>query len=98
MSNWLMLLGAIVFILYKNRINLRKVSKRSQLIVSAVFILLIFSAGLILYYPGRWLATLIHNSILKTTFQFVVIIVVLGMTSQVWEFVLRRVKRQSGIE
>lgn len=52
---------------------------KNKVFAGIILILLMVSAGLMIYYPGRWLERFIDNGLLKMSFQFVLIMIVLGV-------------------
>ncbi|GAM14773.1 hypothetical protein [Mesobacillus selenatarsenatis] len=92
-----MFVTVVIFLLAKHKEEIKKVSIKNRLIVFAAFVFLIGFSAIAIYYAGNWIAGFLKNETLKFIFQIIWMLIILGVTGKVWDSVLRRVKRESGI-
>ncbi|MBS8265620.1 hypothetical protein DYI25_14420 [Mesobacillus boroniphilus] len=89
--------SVLLYQLVKNREKIKKVSYKNRSIVVIVFVcLLLFSASAV-YYAGNWVAGFIGNESMKLPFHIIWTLIIVVITSRIWELLLTRVKRDSGI-
>ncbi|WLR55373.1 hypothetical protein LC048_24440 [Mesobacillus subterraneus] len=90
-------ISVVLYLLVKNKDEIKKVSNRNKLFVAVTFVGLLIVSGLTIYYAGNWLAGFIGNGTLKFFFQIIWMLIVIALLNIIWETVLNRVKRDSGI-
>jgi multisubunit Na+/H+ antiporter MnhB subunit len=90
-------IAVVIFLLAKNKAEIKKVNTRNRLIVVGTLVALLLFSSLAIYYAGNWIAGYINNGALKMTFQIVWIITIFGFITKIWDSVLSKVKRESGI-
>lgn len=93
----LLIISVILYFLAKNKEEIRKVDTKNRLKVVVTLAVLLFFSVLAIYYAGNWIAGFINNSALKFTFQIVWMLIVIGFIGWIWDSVLSKVKRESGI-
>lgn len=97
MYSWILFIIVVAYLLNKNKEDIKKVSSRDKVVVVGTLLFLLSLAAKGIYYAGNWIAGFIENGALKNTFQIVWILIFLGITGYIWDTVLNKVKRDSGI-
>ena len=72
-------------------------SYRNRLVVVIVFVCLLLLSIFAVYYAGNWLAGFIEKESWKLPFQVIWTFIIVAIITWIWESLLRRVKRDSGI-
>lgn len=89
--------SVLLYLLVKNKESIKRVGLKNRLIVVITFICLLFFATLTIYYAGNWLAGFIDNESLKFAFRIIWILIMAALITRIWDSVLGKVKRESGI-
>ncbi|NKE04685.1 hypothetical protein GWK17_04230 [Bacillus selenatarsenatis] len=70
---------------------------KHKIVVVFTFVVLLFISTSAIYYAGNWLAAFIDHENLKFAFRIIWTLIIISISSRIWESMLRRVKRDSGI-
>ena len=87
----------LLFILVRNKEFIKKVNLKHKVIVVITFVFLLLISTSAIYYAGNWLAEFIDHETLKFAFRIIWTLIIISISSRIWESMLRRVKRDSGI-
>ena len=90
-------ISLLLYIVVRNRDNIRKVRPGHRLIVVIAFVCLLIFPAIATYYAGNWLAASIEHESLKFAFHILWTLINVAIITWVCESLISRIKRKSGI-